>query len=64
MIFVVFLCQVLCVCHGLIDLKLYLLYDIDIIKNISLPTWISNYIYFKVWDEITYSLPNFNDTAG
>ena len=24
------------------------------------PTWISNYIHNKVWDEITYPLPNFN----
>ena len=24
------------------------------------PTWISNYIACKVWDEITYPFPNFN----
>ena len=23
-------------------------------------TWISNYTYYKVWDEITYPFPNFN----
>ena len=23
--------------------------------------WISNYILYKLWDEITYLLPNFND---
>ena len=22
--------------------------------------WISNYIYYNVWDEITYPFPNFN----
>ena len=27
--------------------------------------WLSEYIHYKVlvWDEITYSLPNFNDAA-
>ena len=25
-----------------------------------LPTWISNYIHHKVWNEITYPFPNFN----
>ena len=25
------------------------------------PAWRSNYTYYKVWDDITYPLPNFND---
>ena len=25
-----------------------------------IPAWISNCIHYKVWDEITYSFPNFN----
>ena len=25
--------------------------------------WINNYIYYKVWDEITYPFPNFHGTA-
>ena len=25
-----------------------------------IPAWIGNYIFYKVWDEITYSFPNFN----
>ena len=25
-----------------------------------IPAWISNHIHYKVWDEITYSFPNFN----
>ena len=27
--------------------------------NLS-PAWISNYNYYKMWDEITYPFPNFN----
>ena len=26
-----------------------------------IPVWISNYIHYKVWYEITYLFPNFND---
>ena len=26
-------------------------------------TWISNYIYYKMWDEITYSFSHFNDAT-
>ena len=26
----------------------------------SITPWISNYIHYKVWDEITYPFPNFN----
>ena len=26
-----------------------------------IPAWISNYIHYKVWDEITDQFPNFND---
>ena len=26
-------------------------------------TWISNYIHYKVWDEITYPFLNFNGTT-
>ena len=26
-------------------------------------TWVSNYIHYKVWDEITYPFPNFNGAA-
>ena len=25
-----------------------------------IPVWISDYAQYKVWDEITYPLPNFN----
>ena len=25
-----------------------------------MPAWIINYIHYKVWDGITYPLPNFN----
>ena len=28
-----------------------------------IPAWISNYIQFKVWDEITYPFPNFSGAA-
>ena len=29
------------------------------------PTWISNYIHYKLWDEINYPFLNFNDcTVG
>ena len=30
-----------------------------------IPAWLSNYMYihYKVWDEITYPLPNFNGEA-
>ena len=28
-----------------------------------IPTWISIYIHYKVWDEITYPFPNFNCCA-
>ena len=27
------------------------------------PAWISNYIHYKVWDEITYPFPNFNSAT-
>ena len=27
---------------------------------ILIPAWISNYIRYKAWDEITYPFPNFN----
>ena len=27
------------------------------------PAWIINHVPSKVWDEITYSVPNFNGTA-
>ena len=31
----------------------------------SVPTWISNHMHSKVWDEITYPVPNFNSyTVG
>ena len=26
----------------------------------TIAAWISNYIHYKVWDEITYAFPNFN----
>ena len=29
----------------------------------SIPEWISNYIHYKVWDEITYTFPNSNDAT-
>ena len=29
-----------------------------------IPAWISNYIYYEVWDEITYPLWNFNGVNG
>ena len=25
--------------------------------------WISNYIHYEMWDEITYPFPNFNNGA-
>ena len=28
--------------------------------GLIIPSWMSNYIHFKVWDEIVYPLPNFN----
>ena len=28
-----------------------------------IPTWISNYIHYKLWDEITYPFLNFNDAT-
>ena len=27
------------------------------------PTWMSNYIHYEVWYEITYPFPNFNDAT-
>ena len=42
-------------------------YDYVVIKSpfykhglTLIPAWISNYINYKVWDEITYPFPNFN----
>ena len=33
-------------------------------KRLTLiPTWISKYIHYKVWNEITYSFTNFNGTT-
>ena len=29
-----------------------------------IPAWISNYIHYKVWDEITYPFPNFNSALN
>ena len=29
-----------------------------------IPAWISSYIHYEVWDEITYSFPNFNGEAA
>ena len=26
-----------------------------------IPAWISNFIHYKVWDEIAYLFPRFND---
>ena len=32
-----------------------------VVRSITLiPAWISNYIHYNVWDEITYPFPNFN----
>ena len=28
-----------------------------------IPAWISHYIHYKVWDEITYPFPNFSGAA-
>ena len=28
-----------------------------------IPAWISNYIHYKVWDEITYPFLNFNSAT-
>ena len=28
--------------------------------NTSIQAWISNHIYYKVWDNISYQFPNFN----
>ena len=28
-----------------------------------IPAWISNYVHFKMWDEITYPFLNFNGTT-
>ena len=28
-----------------------------------IPTWISNYIHYKLWDEITYPFLNFNGAS-
>ena len=28
--------------------------------SVVYPAWISDYIHYKVWDEITYSFLNFN----
>ena len=28
-----------------------------------IPAWMINYIHYKVWDEITYPFPNFNDAT-
>ena len=28
-----------------------------------IPAWVSNYIHYEVWDEITYTFLNFNGTT-
>ena len=32
-------------------------------RLILIPTWISNYIQYEVWDEITYPFPKLNGTT-
>ena len=32
-------------------------------SSVLVPAWISNYMYCKVWDEITYPFENFNGTT-
>ena len=36
---------------------------LQLVQLTSIPAWISNYIHFKMWDEITYPFPNFNCAA-
>ena len=38
----------------------YEMYCTEPHRSILIPTWISNYIHYYVWDEITYPFPNFN----
>ena len=52
---------------GLMLTKYYRLWDcgdnitVALLMSATLITaWISNYIHYKVWDEITYSFLNFN----
>ena len=33
------------------------------LKNYDWPAWRSNCIHYKMWDDITYSFPNFNSTT-
>ena len=33
---------------------------LDPFNKIALSAWISNHIYYKVWNEITNPFPNFN----
>ena len=38
---------------------LWLYYEILVDLTLT-PAWISNYIHYKVWDDITYPFLNFN----
>ena len=37
-----------------------LIFHLEPLLLTSVPTWISNYIHYIVWDEITYPFPDFN----
>ena len=58
-----------CVDIGFMDAKPFLISSENNLGPLLLtwfnliPTWISNYIHYKVWDEITYPMPNFNDVT-
>ena len=45
-------------------MKVYFLTHICVARpqrvNFIIPAWISNYVHYKVWDEIIYQFPNFN----
>ena len=32
----------------------------NMVRLTLIPAWISNYIHYKMWDEITYPFLNFN----
>ena len=54
-------------CHWLLPLAMVVIdttVGAPILTNFNFnPTWISNYIHYKAWDEIAYPSPNFNGST-
>ena len=54
-------------CHGcLVNLYILVLYRgqcVNDVEELSLHSWITNYIHYTLWNEITCWVPNFNSGA-